>query len=141
MFYSARSTFSLCFCFKRGSSQLQRTACFITIQEWLAKLSGTVKSLLKYKSRLTVNICLVICNAGKKTYAIAFYPGWLQKAGVRGNLWQGNEKFIFISVVSAIRCQLVPPGGHFGKNPLFKKNVFKNPDVFYPCKKANVFSI
>lgn len=32
--------------------------------------------------------------------------------------WQGNE-FTLISVVSAVQCQLLPPGGHFGNDPVF----------------------
>lgn len=43
------------------------------------------------------------------------------KGGGEGGTWQwqGNENFILIAAVSAVRCQLLPPGGHFGKNPLF----------------------
>lgn len=66
------------------------------------------------------------------------------KGGGEGGTWQwqGNENFILIAAVSAIHCQMPPPGGHFGKNPLFKKKKCLKPRcAFYLPQKANIFSI
>lgn len=51
----------------------------------------------------------------------------------------GKRELHFIPVVSAVQCQLLPPGGRLGKNPLF---YISKPDVSSALsRRQNIFSI
>lgn len=59
---------------------------------------------------------------------------------MRGELGGGIEiRTLYSSLISAIQCQLLPPGGNFGKNPFFLKEVFKKQMCLPPAQKGKYF--